>query len=58
MYVRERARVQAALVIHCAEERRRPGKPDRIKHCAASWDATDIGHLNNPIAHRVWILLF
>ena len=61
MYVRERSRVQAALIIHCAEERRRPGKLDRIKHCAANWHTTDIDHPNNPdvsIAHRVWMLLF
>lgn len=61
MYVRERGRGQAALIIHCAEERRRPGKLDRIKHCAANRHAIDIGHPNHPdvsIAHRVWILLF
>lgn len=61
MYVRERGRVQAALIICCAEERRRPGQLDRIKHCAANRHAGNTGHPNNPdvtIAHRVWILLF
>jgi len=38
MYVRGRGRVQAAFIIHCAEERRRPGKLER----AANWHATDI----------------
>jgi hypothetical protein len=55
------AQSKAALIIDCVEERRRPGKLDRIKHCAANWHATDIGHPNNSdvsIVHRIWILLF